>query len=235
MATGGDKSPIFPKRGKRAVIMCDGPPPPTDLLIYWLTGADLFLCTDRAGHPYENLPKMPDMVIGDFDSLAGSIITGRGGPVYMHDSCQDTTDSEKALFFAKSESCTEAVLLGATGWLLDHTLHNCSLLEQFADRLRICLADEYSTSLRLGAGDSVSWNFPVGTEFSLIPLAGPVVVDRLQGGSWALEDSILEFGVNSAVSNLISDPPLFISIDSGSVMVILRHLLLFDNGESENR
>jgi thiamine pyrophosphokinase len=230
---GGDKSPVFPKQGKRAVILCDGPPPPTALLEYWLVGADLFICTDRAGHPYEQLPLMPNVVIGDFDSLAGSLITGRGGPVYMHDNDQETTDSEKALHYAESEDCTEAVMLGAAGWLLDHTLHNCALVEQFAGSLRICLSDEHSITLRLGTGETASWNFAEGTAFSLIPLTGPVRIAKLQGGAWSLEDEVLEFGFRSAVSNLVSDPPLFISVESGSVMVILRHLFVFDADPQE--
>ena len=90
---GGDKSPVFPKIGKRAVILCDGPPPPEPVLEYWLAGAELFICTDRAGHPYDHLPQIPNVVIGDFDSLAGSLITGRGGPIYLHENNQDTTDN----------------------------------------------------------------------------------------------------------------------------------------------
>jgi len=85
---GGAACPLFPKKGPRAVVLCDGPPPEDDLLRYWLNGADLFICADAAGHPYDHLPRIPDVVIGDFDSLAGRILDGRGGPQLLHVSDQ---------------------------------------------------------------------------------------------------------------------------------------------------
>ena len=137
---GGAACPIFPKKGPRAVVLCDGPPPDGSLLTYWLRGADLFVCADAAGHPYDHLPRVPDVVIGDFDSLAGRILDTRGGPRFLQVDAQNTTDSEKALLYCVEVGMVEAILLGATGWRLDHTLYNCALLERFADRLRLCIA-----------------------------------------------------------------------------------------------
>ena len=82
------------------MILCDGPPPPPGVLEYWLGGADLFICTDAAGHPYDQLPALPHVVIGDFDSLAGRVLGGRDGPTFLRVDDQETTDSEKAVLFA---------------------------------------------------------------------------------------------------------------------------------------
>jgi hypothetical protein len=128
------------------------PPPSEQVLSYWLAGADLFVCADGAGHPYEQLPRLPDVVIGDFDSLSGRVLAGRGGPLFLQVDDPYTTDSEKALLYVCDEGCEEAVLLGATGWRLDHTLFNVQLMERFGDRLRMCLSGHGADGVRVGAG-----------------------------------------------------------------------------------
>ena len=219
MEQGGASCPIFRKKGKRAVVLCNGPQPPAPLLEYWLNGADLFVCADAAGHPYDHLPRTPDVVIGDFDSLAGRILDGRAGTKFLQVADQYTTDSEKALLFLIEEGAEEAVLMGATGWRLDHTLFNVHLLERFADRLRICIAGHHADTVRLGAGAEVSWDLPRGTLFSLIPMCGVVKGVTLEGAQFPLLGETLEPGGFAAISNRVDISPLLISIGEGSVLV----------------
>jgi thiamine pyrophosphokinase len=216
---GGAACPIFPKKGGRAVVLCDGPPPDPALLEYWLTGADLFVCTDAAGHPYDHLPRFPDVVIGDFDALTGRILEGRGGPRYLRVDEQETTDSEKALLYVVEAGLSEAILLGATGWRLDHTLYNCNLLERFADRLRVCLAGYAADMVRLDAGGPVSWKLPVGTRFSLLPLAGPARGITIEGARYPLLSGVVEAGGPATISNEVAQAPLLIAVGEGSLLV----------------
>ncbi|HPF69058.1 MAG TPA: thiamine diphosphokinase [Candidatus Krumholzibacteria bacterium] len=218
---GGAACPIFPKRGPRAVVLCDGPPPEPQVLYYWLTGADVFVCADAAGHPYDQLPRTPDVVIGDFDSLAGRIIDGRDGPRYLRIDAQDTTDSEKALMYVAEHGIEEAVVLGAVGWRLDHTLYNCQLLERFADELRICIAGPYADAVRIGPGDSVAWSLPLGTRFSLLPLAGTARGVTLEGAEYPLLGDTLETGAFATVSNHVAVTPLLITVREGSVLAMV--------------
>jgi thiamine pyrophosphokinase len=225
MKAGGAASPVFPRRGKRAVVLCDGPPPPVAVVEYWLAGADLFLCADRAGYPYDHLPRPPDVVIGDFDSLSQELHQGWQGPTLIHSSEQDTTDSEKALLHAAEAGCVEAVLLGATGWLLDHTLYNCALPERFAGRLAICLASARDTAVRVGPGEEVRWRLPAGTLFSLMPLAGPVRGIEVAGAAYPLAGGRAVVGgrAPATISNRVSAPLLRLRVGTGSLLVSVRH------------
>ena len=57
------------------------------------------------------------------------------------------------LLFALDQGCEEAVLLGAVGWRLDHTLYNTGLLERYAGRLRLAIAGQQAdgaAGLRVG-------------------------------------------------------------------------------------
>ncbi len=216
---GGASCPIFPKQGPRAVVLCDGPPPDDDLLSYWLTGADLFICADAAGHPYDHLPRIPDVVIGDFDSLAGRILDSGMGTRFLRVEDPYTTDSEKALIFAAEQGVEEVVLMGATGWRLDHTLYNCTLLERFADQMRLCLAGPVADVVRVGPGAHLSWRLPVGTVFSLLPVLGPVRKVTLEGAEFPLLGENLSAGGPATVSNTVAVSPLLISVGQGSLLV----------------
>jgi thiamine pyrophosphokinase len=219
--TGGATCPIFPKKGRRAVVLCDGPPPAPEVLVYWLGGADLFLATDAAGHPYDDLPVPPQVVIGDFDALAGRVLGGRGGPVFLRVDDQETTDSEKALLFALDQGCEEAVLLGAVGWRLDHTLYNTALLERFADRLRLAIAGEYADGVRLAPRETVSWSLVLGTRFSLLPLAGSSRGVTVEGAEYPLLNGEIGPQGAAAISNVVRFDPLLIRAGDGPLLVLV--------------
>jgi thiamine pyrophosphokinase len=219
--TGGAACPIFPKKGPRAVVLCDGPPPPPDVLAYWLSGAETFVCTDAAGYPYELLPRLPDVVIGDFDGLAGRVISGREGPLLLRVDDQETSDSEKALLFLAQQGLAEAVLLGATGWRLDHTLHNINLLERFADRLRLAVSTPESDGVRLGPEETVSWTLPVRTRFSLLPLLGSSRGVTIEGAEFPLLNGDLEPDGLTALSNRVAFDPLLIRCGDGPLLVLV--------------
>ena len=217
--TGGAACPIFRQKGRRAVVLCDGPPPPPELLSYWLTGAELFICTDAAGHPYTHLPRMPDIVIGDFDSLAGRILDGRDGPRFLEVADQHTTDSEKALLYLVDEGFAEVVLMGATGWRLDHTLFNVHLLERFADEVSICLVGHRADTVRLAADTRVSWELQPGIRFSVMPLCGPVTKVTIEGAEYPLLGETLVPGGQATIGNRVMMSPLLISVGDGSMLV----------------
>jgi thiamine pyrophosphokinase len=217
--TGGAACPIFRKKGLRAVVLCDGPPPPEELLAYWLTGAELFVCTDAAGHPYGHLPRVPDVVIGDFDSLAGRILGGRDGPRFLQVSDQYTTDGEKALLYLADEGFTEVVMLGATGWRLDHTLFNVNLVERFADRMAICLAGHHADTVRIAPGSQVSWDLRQGTRFSVMPLGGGPCRVTVEGALYPLLGEDLGSGWPATIGNRVTMSPLLVSVGGGSLLV----------------
>jgi len=218
---GGAACPIFPKKGPRAVILCDGPPPAPGVLEYWLAGSDLFICTDAAGHPYDQLAAVPDAVIGDFDSLTGRVLDGRDGPMFLRLDEQETTDSEKALLYAMDEGMEEVVLVGAVGWRLDHTLYNTFLMERYSDRLRLALAAQQADGVRLAPGKSVSWPLDPGTRFSLIALAGESRGVTVEGAEFPLLSGDVGCSGPACISNVVAYDPLLIRAGDGPLLVLV--------------
>src|SRR5699024_7543210 len=125
------------------LILCNGQPPPQSLFQKCLQCADLFIAADGGANVAKDLGGMPDVVIGDMDSYEP--ITGFSGEV-IHDSDQYSNDLEKALKLAKEKSAEAVKVLGATGFRLDHTLKNLSVLKQFhEDFKQLIFIDEFVT------------------------------------------------------------------------------------------
>jgi thiamine pyrophosphokinase len=197
------------------------------VLEHWLREAEIFICADAAGYPYDRLPRRPDLIIGDFDTLARKGVAGWSvngeteidGLRHIHQAEQASTDSEKALLWALTNFHAEGVLLGATGGRLDHSLFNVSLLERFAGRMPLCIADELSVCIRLAPGSFTHWPLAEGTGFSLVPLAGPAQEVTLTGAAYPLHDARLAPGGPATVSNHVKTGPLSIRVGSGSLML----------------
>lgn len=213
---------LMPRRGRRVVVLADGEPPPPRLLAAHLAIADLFLCADAAGRPYARLPRLPDAVVGDLDTLGGDVRDVPAGVQVVHDTQQDTTDAEKALDFAAQAGCREAVLLGAGGGLLDHALHNALLPERWAGRLRLQLADALTAAVRAGAGESFTWDLPDGAAISLLPLPGGARGVTCDGVRYPLRDAVVDGCGPATVSNTVVGGPVRLTVTAGSLLVVVR-------------
>ncbi|MCP4546946.1 MAG: thiamine diphosphokinase [bacterium] len=214
--------------GKRAVLLLDGPAPPLSLLARWLQEAELFVCADAAGRPYEHLPRRPDLVVGDFDTLFSSTCESQmhhlpegPGTVHRHITEQDSTDAEKALRELIREGVNEVALFGAIGGRLDHSFFNVSLLERYADKLRLCLVDEHAVSLRLPPGSGTEWELPAGSGFSLLPLSGNASGVQLTGARWGVPNQRVCMGGPCTISNVVDRPPLVVTVEHGSLLLIV--------------
>ncbi|MDO9693842.1 MAG: thiamine diphosphokinase [Candidatus Latescibacteria bacterium] len=213
---------LMPRSGRRAVVLADGEPPPPRLLAAHLAIADLFLCADAAGRPYDRLPRLPDAVVGDLDTLGGEVRDVPAGVRVVRDAQQDTTDAEKALDFAAQAGCREAVLLGGGGGLLDHALHNALLPERWAGRLRLQLADALTAAVRAGAGESFTWDLPDGAAISLLPLPGGARGVTCDGVRFPLRDAAVDGRGPATVSNTVAGGPVRLSVAGGSLLVVVR-------------
>jgi thiamine pyrophosphokinase len=185
----------------------------------WLAEADIFVCADGAGRPYEALPRPPDLVIGDFDTLGAPPVGTMPGTRFLKIDEQESTDSEKALDWIAGEGFAEVAVLGALGGRLDHALFNAALLERYAHRLRLALVEPDAISVRAGAGEH-RWDLPAGTLFSLLPLAGPAEGVTLSGAVYPLAGARLSPGEGpTAISNRVAQPPLALRLTGGSLLL----------------
>lgn len=125
---------------KNVVIICDGTFPKSEFPRYLIRTADFVICCDGALRKFLRNSKdifgetkLPDLVIGDMDSLSASMKRKYSDIIIQVDE-QEHNDQTKAFRWAlENISDIEHIyILGATGEREDHTIGNVSLLMEYA-------------------------------------------------------------------------------------------------------
>jgi thiamine pyrophosphokinase len=225
--------------------MCNGGIPPEKILTESLAGTGLVIGADGGGNILLDLNVVPHVVIGDLDSFRSgqgdeirktqhhAVHRYEAGPAgtpvgkdlnfeLIHDPDQETNDLEKALKLALDRGATEAVILGATGLRLDHTLKNLSVLLQFSGRFRDILLRDATCDIRILPRAFTMETRP-GQTISLFPLSGRVDGITTEGLRYALNDEPLENGVRDGSSNAATGKQIHIGHRSGDLMLITPH------------
>ncbi|WP_294139443.1 thiamine diphosphokinase [uncultured Sanguibacteroides sp.] len=123
----------------KCVIVANGLFPSGELALKILSQAEYVIACDGAVVHLEQHGIVPDMIVGDLDSLPEEFSVRYADRLYQVRE-QETNDLTKAVRYAGEKGIREVLILGATGLREDHTLGNISLLMQYApdfDRIEI--------------------------------------------------------------------------------------------------
>lgn len=125
---------------KTVVIICDGRFPKSEYPRYLIRTADFIICCDgalqkflRAGVSIFGEKRLPDVVVGDMDSLSPALRRRHSDIIVQIDE-QEHNDQTKAFRWALENvpGISQIYILGATGEREDHTIGNVSLLMEYA-------------------------------------------------------------------------------------------------------
>lgn len=178
----------------RVVIIAAGSFPRTEYPKYLIASADVLVCCDSALSVAEKRGIVPDVVVGDLDSVCRRALARFKGKV-VHNPDQDTNDLTKAFDYVMSEiPGVESIdILGATGKSEAHTIGNISLLMEYARRygssVPVQMVSDYSTifavsgscELHVGQGRKVSIFSP-----------DPTLRIKSSGLQWPLDDVVFD-------------------------------------------
>lgn len=169
---------------------------------------------------------VPDLVIGDLDSLPARqqrALGARGCRFVVHPRAKDETDLELALAYAAEQGAQEIVILGALGGRLDHTLANLLLLAlpQLAGR-SVRLVDGPDMVLLLRGGERARLEGQAGDLVSLLPLGEDAGGITATGLAWPLECDRLRFAFSRGVSNEMTGTEATVRLDQGLLLVVHR-------------
>ncbi len=124
---------------RSVVIICDGKFPATEYPRYIIRTADFIICCDgalrkflRASKAIFGEERLPDLVIGDMDTLSASMQKKYAGIIVKEEE-QEHNDQTKAVRWALNNlrDISSIHILGATGGRADHTIGNVSLLMEY--------------------------------------------------------------------------------------------------------
>jgi len=190
-------------------------------------GPPLVIAADGGAIKAELVGLVPDLVVGDADSLTPQAIErlrGRGIEVRVHPQDKSESDTELCLREAVHRGATQVVILGALGGLrFDHALANLLLLTlpELTGR-EVVLADA-TTSVRVMGSrspDLLHLHGAPGDIVSLLPLTEVVNGVQTTGLAYPLAGEQLRQGPARGLSNVMQVDGATISIDGGRLAVI---------------
>ena len=184
--------------------------------------ADLLIAADGGALPLLREHILPHIAIGDFDSLDTKheqYLMEQQVEVHHFPRAKDETDLELALMLAAQRDATSIDILGALGGRWDHTLANVALLDHPALRHRQVrlLADQQTLFL---VRDTSSIVGKTGDTVSLLPLTGAVQGVTTEGLLYPLRDATLHYEQARGISNVLTQSPALIRIQSGLLLVV---------------
>ena len=146
------------------------------------------LCADGGLKQALKLKIIPDIVIGDMDSLPKPLpALGFKKPVFVCDFDEDSSDFEKTLLWALERGFKTAFVCGLLGGGLDHALVNIAMMERFGLKMRV---------VALGRGQGIflskglhQFALNKGERFSLLTLGEAEI--SLLGARYELKEEIL--------------------------------------------
>ncbi|HBW38430.1 thiamine diphosphokinase [Desulfosporosinus sp. BICA1-9] len=191
-----------------------------------LNEVDFLICAD-GGANYAALSEcMPDLVIGDLDSISPENLSQcetSGCIIERYPSEKDETDLELA--FLRAVEMADLVgerdiwLYGATGNRIDHFLGNIALMLAYARKgYRIRLVDPEHEMWVLQGREEISASR--GQELSLISLSEQAVVTT-EGLYYPLDRGVLYQDSPRGISNVFLGGEAVIEVHQGWVMVVI--------------
>ena len=113
-----------------AVILANGDYPSASIPLQVLKEAPYVVCCDGGANEYIAKGYLPDIIIGDGDSLSEENRIKHASLIH-HNPDQETNDQTKAMQYLLSKGKKRIAIVGATGKREDHTIGNISLLMEY--------------------------------------------------------------------------------------------------------
>ena len=180
------------------------------------------ICADGGARHLEAVGIVPDLIVGDMDSLERErqdYYQAQGTRIIRHPQHKDETDTELALREAFALSPGEVWIWGALGHRVDHTLANCALLAQGAERgIEVKLIDSWCEVLLIRGRKTLSGQ--VGQTVSLLPFLGEASGITLTGFEYPLAKAVMGIGHPYGISNCLTAPEGIIEVEAGCLLAV---------------
>ncbi len=184
--------------------------------------ADCIICVDGGSHMAYHYNTIPDIIIGDLDSIRQSVYqfyVEKKVPFKRFPAEKDQTDTQIAIEYALENGATNLTLIGCTGTRLDHTLANISLLTYIHKQGCSAWIIDNHNEITLMENHLDIKGKP-GDFVSLLPLTEHVDSITLTGFKYSLKDGFMIWGNPYGVSNELLQEKGTIRAENGLLLVI---------------
>lgn len=206
-------------------IAANGQFPRKEYPRYLISSADAIVCCDGALQTLEKHGIVPEVVIGDLDSICQRAL-GRFKGVKVHDTNQENNDLSKAFDYvmANFPDVASIHIIGATGSSEAHTLGNLSLLMEYEKKydltargISVDMVSDYSTAFAIGG--SCDLHIGSGRRISLFS-PDPTLNIKSKGLEWPTDNVVFDNWWKASL-NVASDDVVSLTFNHPSPALII--------------
>ena len=148
-----------------AVILANGDYPSNEKPLQILKEAPFVACCDGGANEYIAKGHLPDIIIGDGDSLSEENRLKHASLLH-HIPDQETNDQTKAVQYLLAKGIRNIAIVGATGKREDHTIGNVSLLMEYM-RMGAVVQSYTDYGVFIPCKDTCTFNCSTGQQVSI--------------------------------------------------------------------
>lgn len=162
---------------------------------------------------------VPDLLIGDFDSLSAQ--SPISGEIIRVPSEKDDTDLTICLDHALKMEFDEYIIIGGIGGRLDHTLGNIQALSYACDHIqKITLMDPNNTLIMLTGTQTTLTKNPAKQYFSVFSFTERCTGVYITGAKYPLNNAEIRSNQTLGVSNEFTGNSVKISASRGKLLIV---------------
>ena len=199
-----------------ALIILNAPLPSAAIVQHAQSRAELIIAADGGANRAYEAGIRPEVVVGDFDSLAAGARKNWPETEFVHRPSQYATDFEKALQLAIERGATAAEIVGVSGGRFDHQITNLNIMQRFSNSLDLSCIDNDGCG-RFVHRRAVLQTVP-GQQITLAAFQKTTGITTT-GLKYPLENGTLEWGVNDGQSNEAVAAEVTIEVAQGVLFV----------------
>ena len=203
-------------------IVSGGTAPSERLVRNYLEKVDFIIAADRGSECLYNYGIIPDLLLGDFDSVKKEIlvkIKAQIKEVLEFPPEKDYTDTEIAIIEAIKRGAKKIYLFGAIGSRMDHTLGNIGLI--LTTKKRGATLEIIDDNNRLYLGEKKMKLFgEYGENISFHALCDKVKSFKIRGAKYNLETYDISLLDPRAICNEFVGTPIEISYEEGELLIL---------------
>jgi len=182
-----------------------------------------YIAADGGALFLESIGFLPDVIIGDFDSLTKAQYLRyekMGIKIIKYPVEKDETDGELALQYCRERGFDNIIIIGFAGGRLNQQLANIFLLEYAFRNGITAFIKEPGLEIGIIKREKVFFQ-KIGAGLSLIPLDEKVTGVTITGCKYLLEaESLLRYKTRG-ISNVIEQEKAVITVEKGLLLYVL--------------
>jgi len=186
----------------------------------------LFIAADGGALLLERIGFLPDVIIGDFDSLTEpqcQHYEKMGAKIIKYPVEKDETDGELALQYCRKRGFNNIIIIGFAGGRIDQQLANIFLLEYAFRNGMTAFIKEPGLEMGIIEKEKIFFQ-KIGAGLSLIPLDEKVSGVTITGCKYLLEAGDLLRYKTRGISNIIKQEKAVITVEKGLLLYVLDQL-----------